>query len=86
MPRDDNERRSPTPHAGGLPIFSTEKITAAEDAALGELARTYRLVADRIDEVRRGPGTVSRALEIANLAERLGQTAGEIAVTLGTNR
>lgn len=83
MPRDDTERRSPP---AGLPLFSTEKITAAEDARLGELAWTFRLVAERIDEVRREPATVARALEAANLADRVGQVAGAIAATLGTRR
>ena len=85
--RSGPERRSgPIARPAGLPILSTERLTAAERDALRELRRRYALAAETIADCLEA-GRVDRALD--GLAFVAGDTDGlalRVAAKLGANR
>lgn len=77
-----SERRSPTT---GLPILSTEPLTAAERDMLRRLDRALRLAADRVAEaIERG--RVEHGLEALQIIDSVSITARQTAVALGSRR
>ncbi len=74
------------PRPSGLPIFSTEQLTAAERQKLLDLQRRYRGAADLIEGCL-DCGRVDRALDALQFLERdVGTLPTEIALRLGSNR
>lgn len=80
----DGERRSPA-RPVGLPIFSTEPLTAAERDALRRAARVVRLIADRLDEAVEA-NRVAHALWAVTSGAEDGQVLVNLAARLGSNR
>lgn len=78
-------RRAVPTSAGGLPIVSTEPLTAAERESLHQLGRALRLAADRVDEAV-ATNRVAHGLEACALAGDAGLTARRVGVTLGSRR
>lgn len=79
------ERRSGGAPAG-LPILSTERLTAAERDALHELRRRYQMASETIADVLEC-GRVDRALD--GLSHVIVETDGlphRVAAKLGSNR
>lgn len=98
---ETNERRSsvvqlvpagsPTPKPAGLPIPSTEPLTAAEREALRRLAIVYRSAAASIDGVLAAVGTTGRprvdqAMASLGIAFEAGDRAAEVRTMLGRGR
>lgn len=69
----------------GLPLFSTERMTAAEAAGLNRLAQAHREQADRLEQAMQR-GTVTAALATVMVGVRLGQIEAEFSRLLGSNR
>ena len=79
------ERRSAARPAG-LPILSTERLTAAERDALRELRRRYQLAAATIEDCLEA-GRVDRALDgLAHVVEETDGLALRVSAKLGANR
>lgn len=83
-PTQDGERRSPARPAG-LPILSTEPLTAAEREALREAARIIRLIAQALDEALEA-NRVDRALWAVTHGADAGQVLVDLAARFGSNR
>lgn len=69
----------------GLPIFSTEPLTTAEQALLQLTARAHRRLADTVDQAL-AAGRVDTALAALQEATRLAESDARIAILLGSNR
>lgn len=70
----------------GLPIFSTEKLNAAEREALRELRRRYQLAVATIEDCLE-TGRVDRALDgLTQVAAETDGLALRVTVKLGANR
>jgi hypothetical protein len=79
------ERRSAAAPAG-LPILSTEKLTAAEREAMRELRRRYQLAVATIDDCL-DAGRVDRALDgLQHVASETDGLALRVVAKLGANR
>jgi hypothetical protein len=76
---------SPERRSHGLPIPSTERLTADEREALRVLARLHRLAADRLDEAV-AVGRVDRGLEALELCGTLEVPVEQATIRLGSNR
>lgn len=82
----DDERRSPGTRSActGLPILSTEPLTAAERQQLDRLARLLRTGAELIDAAI-AVGRVDQALEALQQVA-VGEAVARVAQQLGRNR
>lgn len=79
-----SERRS-RPRPSGLPIFVTERLTAAERDGLRNAARALRLAADKLDEAR-ALDRVAFALQATVDGLDAGRALDALATTLGSLR
>jgi hypothetical protein len=76
------ERRS---LSTGLPILSTEPLTAGERATIESLAHAYVHLQARLEGAQR-TSTVAAALDALHLLGELGLLAEQAAAALGRNR
>lgn len=80
----DRNPPRPSPSAG-LPLVSTAPLSAAERAALRDLARALRVTADRVDDAL-AADRVALALDACTLVGELGTVAARAAAVIGSGR